>query len=80
MPLLKALLEEAKATKEWMFKNIQESRAKDYQNRFRKMIYDSEEEMNEVIGKFDDNTFIKQQKIELELLNTKIGKLQQRFS
>ena len=79
-PLLTALLEEAKATKEWMFKNIQESRAKDYQNRFRKMIYDSEEEMNEVIGKFDENTFIKQQKTELEVLNTKIKRLQQRFS
>jgi hypothetical protein len=77
--LLSELLKEAEATKEWMFENIRQSRAKDYQNRFRNMIYDNEKEMNEVVGKLDDNTFIKQQEMELKDLKIKIQKLQERF-
>ncbi len=48
-------------TKEWMTKNIYESRAKDYENPFRKMVYTSDEEMNAVVGKIEDNSFIQRQ-------------------
>lgn len=64
--VLKDLLQQALKTKEWLTKNIYDSRSKDYQSSFRKMIYDSEKEMEEVIGKLDDNVFIKQQEKELD--------------
>ena len=37
-----------------------ESRNKDYEHPFRKMVYDNKEEMNAVIGKIEDNSFINQ--------------------
>ncbi|HEY1113961.1 MAG TPA: DUF4954 family protein [Chitinophagaceae bacterium] len=60
------LLQETVATKEWMTRNIYQSRAKDYQSKFRKMVYDNEAEMDEVIGRLDENVFIQQQEEELE--------------
>lgn len=63
---LKDLLHQAVATREWMVKNIYDSRSKDYQSTFRKMVYDNDLEMEEVIGKLDDNVFIRQQQQELE--------------
>jgi hypothetical protein len=59
---LKDLLLDSIATKEWMAKGIYTSRAKDYTNPFRKMVYDSPEEMNTVIGALRDNSFIRQEK------------------
>ena len=59
--LLKALLLQAVKTKEWMSKGIYESRAKDYSNPFRKMVYDTNEEMHKVIGRLEENSFIQQQ-------------------
>lgn len=56
------LILQALDTKEWMTKNIYESRAKDYQNKFRKMVYDNEKEMENVVGRLADNIFIAQQK------------------
>ena len=41
-----------------MFEGIYESRAKDYQNKFKKMVYDNDEEMEEVVGSIEDNAFI----------------------
>lgn len=59
------LLNSVVATHEWMIKGIYDSRAKDYTNPFRKMVYDSKEEMHAVIGRLEDNSFIKQQQEEL---------------
>lgn len=73
--LFKQLLAEAIATKEWMMKGIYSSREKDYQNKFRKMTFDSAEEMNEVVGKFEENVFIKQQEEELNQFRNKILQL-----
>lgn len=61
----KNLLLRAFNIKEWMVKNIHDSRAKDYQNDFRKMVYENEQEMDVVIGRLEDNVFIKQQREEL---------------
>ena len=55
------LLEQAVVTKESIAKSIYDSRAKDYSNEFRKMVYDTQEEMDKVIGKLNDNSFINQQ-------------------
>lgn len=64
--LLHFLLTESITTKEWMMMNIALSREKDYTNSFRKMVYDTTEEMNNVLGDVNDNAFIKQQKKELK--------------
>ncbi len=72
-------LDEFLATKEWMTKNIYRSRAKDYSSEFRKMVYDNEEEMNAVVGKLEDNGFIKEQQAELRLLRTKVESLKEKM-
>jgi hypothetical protein len=77
--LFSSLLNEAIDTKAWMTQNIYDSRAKDYQNEFRKMIYDNETEMENVIGKLDDNVFINQQREELVQFSNKIKELGTRF-
>jgi hypothetical protein len=64
--LFKQLLQQALDTKTWMSKGIYDSRAKDYSNAFRKMIYENNEEMNSVLGKLEDNSFIQQQLAELD--------------
>jgi hypothetical protein len=55
------LLNGAVNTKEWMAKGIYQSRAKDYNSSFRKMVYDNVEEMNNVMGALDKNSFIIEQ-------------------
>ncbi len=57
----KHLLQQSIVTKEWMTKGIYDSRAKDYSNPFRKMVYDNMDEMNSVTGPLRGNSFIKQQ-------------------
>jgi hypothetical protein len=39
-------------------RGIRNARAKDYQNPFRRMMYDTETEMNKVIGPLEDNSFL----------------------
>jgi hypothetical protein len=62
----KQLLERSVVTKTWASKAIYESRAKDYSNPFRKMIYESTDEMNTIMGKLEDNHFIQDQFKELD--------------
>ncbi len=64
--VFKNALQTAVQIKEWMCKGIYESRAKDYTNPFRKMIYDTKKEMEKVIGKLEDNTFIQHQLKDLD--------------
>ncbi len=66
--VLKDVLLKMTATKDWMSKGIYEARAKDYTNVYRKMIYDTNEEMAEVIGRMEDNSFIQDQFAEFETL------------
>lgn len=53
-------------TKEWMVKGIYESRAKDYSNPFRSMVYENMQEQEEVTGSLSGNSFILQQQQELK--------------
>lgn len=73
--ILQSLFKDYLATKEWMVKGIYESRAKDYSNPFRKMVYSSDAEMNAVTGFLADNSFIEQQQTELEVVKKNIQKL-----
>jgi len=74
------LLQQAGATKEWMVNGIYESRAKDYSNPFRKMLYDTEKEMEKVTGALKDNSFIKEQQAAATIYREKINSLILRFS
>jgi hypothetical protein len=72
-------LQQAEETKQWMVDAIYQSRAKDYQNAFRKMIYNNDAEMEAVLGKLDDNAFIKTQQQELETFRRHVENIRSRF-
>lgn len=69
---IKQLFSEALETKRWIRDEIERTRAKDYENAFRKMVYDSPEEMDAVIGKLSDNSFINAQLEELALFEERV--------
>ncbi|HET7115489.1 MAG TPA: DUF4954 family protein [Hanamia sp.] len=73
------LMERAIITKTWMSNGIYESRAKDYSNPFRKMIYENKAEMDAVIGKIEDNHFIQDQLKELEAFKKTANSLMKKF-
>jgi hypothetical protein len=77
--LLQQLLQQLLVSREWMVKGIYESRAKDYTNPFRKMVYDTEDEMNTVLGKLEDNSFIQQQYAALDELKKQVKSAMRKF-
>lgn len=72
-------LKQSTVTAEWITQGIMSSRKKDYLNPFRKMVYANQSEMDQVIGKFDDNGFIKSQEKLLEEYQSSINKLINRW-
>ena len=58
---------------------IQNTRAKDYSNPFRKMVYESEAEMNAVVGALNDNGFINDQNKALEKLTADLTELKKQL-
>jgi hypothetical protein len=72
-------LDKAVAISADITERIAQSRRKDYINPYRKMVYDSETEMNNVLGKFDDNSFIKQKQNELEKIQAHVKNLKKKF-
>lgn len=72
-------LDEAVSIQSSITERIKQSRKKDYINPFRKMVYDSETEMNNVLGSFDDNSFINQKQNELEKFQAHIKNLKKKF-
>ncbi|MFI5185514.1 MAG: DUF4954 family protein [Chitinophagales bacterium] len=77
--IFKALLDQALTTREWMTKAIYDSRAKDYHNDFRKMVYDTRGQMDKVLGKLEANSFIRQQEEDLRLFKRQINSLVKSF-
>ncbi len=77
---LSGLVNETLFTKEWIAKSIYESRAKDYNNPYRKMLYDTNAEMTSVVGSLEDNSFINNQQRELKTFKTKIKSLKQKLN
>ena len=73
------LLQQVSGTKEWMVKAIYNARAKDYQNSFRQMLYDTQKEMEKVIGKLTDNNFIQQQEEELKEFRKLVNEITEKF-
>jgi len=73
------LFKDTIATKKKLVEGIASSREKDYSNPFRAMVYESMDEMNAVIGKLEDNSFINQQKEELKSFVSNIQSLQKKL-
>jgi hypothetical protein len=71
------LLEEAKETENWIANQITLSRKKDYLNPYRKMLYDTDAEMKEVIGALEENPFIKQQNEKMQGFLKKIERIKE---
>lgn len=76
---MQQLLQQSLAVKTWMTEGIYVSRAKDYKNPFRKMVYETTAEMNKVLGKLEDNGFIKQEKASLEEYKKTIALLSRKW-
>jgi hypothetical protein len=74
-----ALLWESVDTKTWMVEGIYASREKDYSNPFRGMVYDSENEMEAVVGRLEDNSFIAQERKNLEVYTLQVESLTSRL-
>lgn len=77
---IEALLNEYLDTTERVYEGIVESREKDMTNPFRTMVFEGKEEQEAVIGKLEDNSFIKQKDVErkelrrsIEMIIKKIG-------
>lgn len=77
--LFTKLLNDTFKTKEWLCKGIYQSRAKDYNNPFRKMVYESVEEMNKVIGTLEDNSFIQSQMKAMDEMKKEIRSLSKKW-
>jgi hypothetical protein len=75
----KELLQRSVDTKTWASKAIYESRAKDYSNPFRKMVYESTDEMNTIMGRLEDNQFIQDQFKDLDVYKKMAKKLIKKF-
>jgi len=76
---LGSLFHKTIATKEWITENIYASRKKDYTNPYRKLVYDTQAEMDAVTGNLHDNNFINQQKEELKEFKRQIKNLQKKI-
>ena len=70
-----SLLHEGSATMDWVCQEIIASRKKDYENPFRKMVYENDEEMNRVMGSMENNSFINLKKQEVKTFKASIRKI-----
>ena len=62
-----------------MLDQIIDSRAKDYTNPFRQMVYDNPREMEKVTGKLSENSFIAQQKAEFKDFQLKVNRIREKI-
>ena len=73
--VFKQLLDRSVITKTWMSNGIYKSRAKDYTNPFRKMVYDNKAEMDSVMGRLEDNQFIQDKLKELDIYKKNVKRI-----
>lgn len=66
-------------TRKWIAAGVEISRVKDYTNPFRRMSYQSEEEMHAVLGTMPDNTFIQLHNKEAKQMENRIRQIIQRY-
>lgn len=70
---LRDLFQQTLEIKEWITKSVYHSKAKDYKNTFKNMVYDSKDELESVLGSFEDNSFIIQQNEELAVFKEQVA-------
>jgi hypothetical protein len=70
-------LDRYQAIKEEITQKIKSSRAKDYTNLFRKMVYQNQAEMDAIVGDLNDNSFIAKQIADQKQLNELIIEFKQ---
>ncbi len=70
-----AFLDRALGTARWIAEQVLRSRAKDYTSRFRQMVYDSPAEMEAVLGRLEDNEFIRRTQEEVEAFARQVERL-----
>lgn len=73
------LFDEALLTKKWICDEIYRSREKDYSNPFRLMVYNSVEEMEAVVGRIEDNSFINTQQTEYQQFAERIARIKEQI-
>lgn len=73
------LMEKMVKVREWMYEGIVNARAKDYSNPFRKMVYENDKEMDKVLGRLKDNSFLKEQEEEMKKLRSDVKNVMGRF-
>ncbi len=74
-----SLLDQALEHRIWIGEQIYKSRAKDYENQFKNMVYANDEERDIVVGKLEENSFINQQQQELEKFKIRVANLKGQF-
>ncbi|MEC3880697.1 DUF4954 family protein [Parapedobacter sp. 10938] len=72
---IQQVIDESVVTKRWICEEIHKTRAKDYQNRFRQMVYENEAERDAVVGSLPANNFIRQQQAEYEQYAASVPKI-----
>jgi hypothetical protein len=77
--VVKKLLLQSVATKEWMASHIYQSRAKDYTNPFRQMVYENKNEMDQVVGSLEKNSFINLEKTEARKFRLLVNRIAKKF-
>ncbi|HSC52237.1 MAG TPA: DUF4954 family protein [Phnomibacter sp.] len=71
----KEMVQEYINLREELCQAIEATRAKDYSSEFRKMMYNSEAELNEVMGSLKENAFIKKEKKAVSTLKKQLAPL-----
>lgn len=77
---LRQLLTSSVRTRRWMVEGIYNSRAKDYSNPFRLMMYENRKELEKVTGSLADNPFILQEREALAVYEAQVAALLERFT
>lgn len=68
-------VEEGLQIANWVKDQVNLSRRKDYNNPFRKMVYDNKKEMEKIVGKFEDDSFVTYANEQTQNLNKEVKKL-----
>jgi len=75
-----AYLDRALSTARWIADQVRQSRSKDYTNRFRGLVYDGPGEMEAVLGRLEENEFLRRTNAELESFARQVQRLKERAS
>jgi len=73
-----AFLDRAASTKDSMAEQTRASRGKDYSAPFRRMTFDSQAEMEAIVGSIEENDFVQQMRAEAEQFRREVETVKQR--